>query len=63
MELAHQAGDAQGLNLVMVGALLGLGLLPLTLDAMKAQVRTSVPVRFLDMNLRALELGSAAVGG
>lgn len=63
VDLAHQAGDAQGLNLVMVGALLGLGLLPLTLDAMKAQVRSSVPLRFLDMNLRALELGSAAVGG
>ena len=63
VDLAHKAGDAQGLNLVMVGALLGLELLPLALDAMKAQVKSSVPPRFLDMNLRALELGSAAVRG
>ena len=31
--------------------------------AMKAQVRTSVPIRFLKLNRRALDLGSAAVGG
>jgi indolepyruvate ferredoxin oxidoreductase beta subunit len=61
VKLAHQAGDAQGLNLVLVGSLVGLGVLPLTLKAMKAEVERSVPARFLAMNLRALDLGSAAV--
>jgi indolepyruvate ferredoxin oxidoreductase, beta subunit len=61
VELAHEAGDAQGLNVVMVGALVGLGVLPLTLEAMKAEVERSVPARFLAMNLKALDLGSAAV--
>jgi indolepyruvate ferredoxin oxidoreductase, beta subunit len=55
--LAHEAGDAQGLNVVMVGALIGLGLLPIELDAMRAELSGSVSARFLEMNLRALDLG------
>lgn len=60
VELAHRAGDAQSLNLVMVGLLVALGLVPVDMEAMKDVVRRSVSARFVDMNLRALDLGLAA---
>lgn len=61
LELAHQAGDAQVLNIVMLGGLLGMGLLPVGVEALEAEVARAFPARFLDMNRAALRLGHEAV--
>jgi indolepyruvate ferredoxin oxidoreductase beta subunit len=55
MELAEQAGDMRTVNVVLIGALS----LYLDLDKelwIKA-IKAMVPERFLDLNLRAFELG------
>jgi indolepyruvate ferredoxin oxidoreductase beta subunit len=55
MELAEQAGDMRTVNVVLIGALS----LYLDLDKelwVKA-IKAMVPERFLDLNLRAFELG------
>lgn len=60
--LAREAGDARTLNIVMLGAACGAGLLPFEtgaiLDAMKGCIRP----KLIDMNQRAFELGMAAAG-
>ncbi len=51
VELSHQAGDAQALNMVMMGAL-GVGLMPLSAAELEEEMIGSLPVRFADTNRR-----------
>ncbi|MDD1678455.1 MAG: indolepyruvate ferredoxin oxidoreductase subunit beta [Methanomicrobiales archaeon] len=57
--LALEAGSPLTLNIVMVGA--ASPFLPLQTSSLEAGVRTWVPPKTLDMNLKAFEHGRAAV--
>ncbi len=59
--LAHEAGNAQALNLVMVGALVGWGLVPISETTMRAQMAELLPARAAAANDKAFSLGLAAV--
>lgn len=59
--LAHEAGSAQALNLVMVGALVGWGLLLIPETTMRAQMAELLPGRAAATNDKAFSLGLAAV--
>lgn len=51
---ATELGSAKCLNVVLLGAAVRCGALPFSLEDMEDAVRTLVPQRFLDLNLRAL---------
>jgi len=55
--LAHQAGTVLSLNMVMLGALLKHAGLPITADQLKEAIRLNTRKDFLDMNLKAFDLG------
>lgn len=63
MELAEKAQNPLALNMVMLGAFIGLGEVPITLDIMKKVVSEGTKKQFLESNLKALELGYEAVKG
>ena len=55
--LAEEAGNALSLNMVMLGALIGSGAVPIEADAMKKVISDSTKKAFLDSNLRAFDMG------
>jgi len=57
--LASQAGTAQAMNVVMLGALSSL--IPLSEDCLLCSLAQVVPARFLEANKRAFALGKAEV--
>lgn len=59
--LAEKAGDVRTANTVMLGSLDGCDLLPFQAGLLKDTVPTMVPARMIDANLRAFDLGKAAV--
>ena len=59
--LAEKAGNPMCLNMVLLGALIATGVLPLTAEAVKEAIRTRTKAAFLDMNLNAFDLGFAQV--
>ncbi len=59
--LAEQAGNPLGLNMVMLGALLAAGRLPVPVKVMKRAIEENTKPRFLAANLAAFDLGFAAV--
>ena len=58
--LAEKAGNPIATNMVMVGALAESGLLPFPLETVVETIREVVPSRFLDLNLKAFQLGQEA---
>jgi indolepyruvate ferredoxin oxidoreductase beta subunit len=58
--LAEEAGDPIATNVVMLGALTESGLLPFGKDVVEGILREALHPRFLDLNLRAFELGKNA---
>ena len=56
-ELAEQAGSVRAINVVLLGAALGAGLLPFSETEIAGAMQTLIPERFLEMNLKALKLG------
>ena len=60
ISLAHQAGTALSLNMVMLGALAQTDTIPLSADVLKETIRTKTKKAFADMNLKAFELGYEA---
>lgn len=56
-ELAEKAGNPLSLNMVMLGALIGSGALPVSADGMKETISASTKKAFLDSNLKAFDLG------
>ncbi len=61
-ELAAAAGDRRTLNVVMLGALASLDILPFAGGVVWDAVEKRCPARHLDVNRRAFELGREAVG-
>ncbi|MFO8110746.1 MAG: indolepyruvate ferredoxin oxidoreductase subunit beta [Thermoplasmata archaeon] len=56
-KLAQEAGAAIAQNIVMLGALTATGALPLSRDDMENSIRKNVPERFVELNIKAFELG------
>lgn len=59
--LARQAGNILSLNMVLLGAVIASGTLPVPRDAVEATIRQKTKASFVNVNLRALELGAGAV--
>lgn len=55
--LAQEAGNLQTTNVVMLGALFGTGLMPIKVETAKEVVKARVPVKAIDVNLKAFDLG------
>ncbi len=58
-ELAKQAGNVMSVNMVLLGAMLQTDILPLTADSIKETIKTKTKKAFVDINLKAFELGFA----
>lgn len=54
---AEKAGNVKAVNVVLLGAALGAGLLPFSEAEMKHAIDLQVPERFRELNYKALELG------
>jgi indolepyruvate ferredoxin oxidoreductase beta subunit len=61
-ELAEEAGNPLSLNMVMLGALIGSGVTPVTKESMKETIANSTKKRFLESNLKAFDLGREVAG-
>jgi indolepyruvate ferredoxin oxidoreductase beta subunit len=59
-ELAQQAGAALSANVVMIGALARCKALPVPKEAFEETLRTKTKEKFVDINLKAFELGFEA---
>ena len=55
--LALKAGDARTLNVVMLGAATGAGVLPFSVDEMRAALKACIKPKLLKMNEKAFDLG------
>lgn len=60
LELARQAGHAMALNMVLLGALIHSGILPITAEQIKEVIQTRTKQAFVEINLKAFDLGYAA---
>jgi indolepyruvate ferredoxin oxidoreductase, beta subunit len=63
MALAREAGNVLSLNIVLVGALIQTGTLPVTREAVIDTIAKKTKAAFVDTNLKAFELGFAAATG
>jgi indolepyruvate ferredoxin oxidoreductase beta subunit len=62
--LARQAGNVMAVNMVLLGALLRVGVLPLSAENVKTAIRTRTRKAFVETNLKAFDLGfEAAAAG
>ena len=60
LALAKQAGNNMSLNMVLLGSLIQTGIMPLSADNVRQAIRTSTKKAFVDINLKAFDLGFAA---
>ena len=58
--LAKQAGNIMSLNMVLLGSLIQTGIMPVSADNVKEAIRTSTKKAFVDINIKAFELGYEA---
>jgi indolepyruvate ferredoxin oxidoreductase beta subunit len=58
--LAREAGNVMSVNMVLLGALIQTAILPVSADAVQTIIRTKTKKAFVDVNLKAFELGFAA---
>ena len=58
--LAKQAGNIMSLNMVLLGSLIQTGIMPVSADNVKEAIRTSTKKAFVDINIKAFELGCEA---
>ena len=58
--LAKQAGNIMSLNMVLLGSLIQTGIMPVSADKVKEAIRTSTKKAFIDINIKAFELGFEA---
>jgi len=61
--LASQAGNPMSLNIVLLGALIQTGILPLSAENIKQAIRTTTKQAFVDTNIKAFDLGFSAAEG
>lgn len=55
--IAESVGNPLSLNMVMLGALIGSGTIPIDAEAMKKILSTSTKKAFLESNLKAFDMG------
>jgi len=55
--LAKAAGNVLAVNIVLLGALIQTGILPVSEEDVKAAIRSSTKAAFVDLNLKAFDLG------
>jgi indolepyruvate ferredoxin oxidoreductase beta subunit len=55
--MAAEAGNPLSLNMVMLGALIGSGTIPIGAEDMKKTIANSTKKAFLESNLKAFDLG------
>ena len=58
--LAEEAGNSLAVNMVLLGALIQTGILPLSVEDVKQAMKTKTKKAFLDSNLQAFDLGYSA---
>ncbi len=58
--LAKEAGNVLAVNMVLLGALIQTGILPLTVEQVKEAIRTKTKKAFVETNIKAVDLGFAA---
>ena len=58
--LAKKAGNIMSLNMVLLGSLIQTGLMPVSAEQVKEVIRTSTKKAFVDINVKAFELGFKA---
>lgn len=61
MNLAKQAGSSMSMNMVMLGAILGTGIVPIERDTAIEVVRTAFPEKYEKINVQAVNLGIGIV--
>ncbi len=59
-DFAKQAGNVLAVNMVLLGALIQTGILPLTVDHVKEAMQRKTKQQFLNSNLKAFDLGYSA---
>lgn len=59
-DLAKEAGNVLAVNMVLLGALIQTGILPLSVENVKEAMKRKTKQQFLDSNLKAFELGYSA---
>jgi len=57
LTLAKSAGNAMALNMVLIGALIQTGIVPITADQVKAAITNKTKPAFVETNLKAFDLG------
>ena len=58
--ICEEAGSSKVLNVVLLGVALVSGVLDIQLDEMKEEIQKHVKPQFVEMNIKALELGAKA---
>ena len=58
--LATEAGNVLAVNMVLLGALIQTGIVPIDAEKVQETIRTKTKPAFVDLNLKAFELGFAA---
>ena len=58
--LAKEAGNVLAVNMVLLGALIQAGIVPVSADQVHAAIKTRSKQAFLESNLKAFELGFGA---
>lgn len=56
-ELAKEAGSVLTRNAVLIGGLAATGKMPVKIESLKEAIRELVPAKYLEMNMKAFELG------
>lgn len=56
-ELALKAGNPKTLNIVLLGAAAALDIFPFDIDTLKETVKTHVPPKTIEVNMKAFDLG------
>ena len=59
--IAQQCGSAKTVNIVLIGAAIGVGAVPFSLERMEGLLKKTLPEKILDMNLKALRMGYESV--
>ena len=57
VSLAKKAGNIMSVNMVLLGALIKTNILPLTKDSVEEAIKTTTKKAFMDINIKAFELG------
>jgi indolepyruvate ferredoxin oxidoreductase beta subunit len=58
--LANRAGNTMSLNMVLLGALIQTGTLPLSAETIKHAIRSTTKQAFVETNIKAFDLGYSA---